>query len=191
MCLLSKGQVVIVNEEFIESSGAIGGTRLADVYVSPTVAVDIDQAHACRPYVGAGHSCAAGNLFETQVTLVNVEFIVDQVATEIDICEPIVVEVSEAYSAAVVEVAVSIDVKRFSIVDLIDKVDAGMRSGKKCKTQPGSLLLMGIAASVQRKNPAKADEEMLHTLQNCTGFLKQKKKASGEACFLFLRIRPD
>src|SRR5579859_2157488 len=100
-------------------------SRVADINVEPAVPIDIRHDHAGAPLLfGGGEACSCRDVFELPVAFVEVEFITPHVGGEKNVGESVVIDISDGYAAAVIEVAIAENIEVGFVLYIIGKVDA-------------------------------------------------------------------
>ena len=122
-----EGPIAVVDEEQVRAlcrrRALEPGDR--DVDVEEAVVVDVHHADARGPSFGSDPG-ALGDVLEAHLTLVQVESARDHVAGEVEIRQPVVVDVAHTDAGTVVQVDVGLHVHRVRRGDRIGEGDAGL-----------------------------------------------------------------
>lgn len=108
----------------VELVAPIRGTELssvADVDVEETVPVEIHHGDAGRPALVIADARLVGDILELQVVLVQVQSIRAHIGGEVQVRPPVIVHVSHAHTASVVEVLICKQVSAGLVLDLVDE----------------------------------------------------------------------
>ena len=119
-----KGQVAIVDEEFVVAAIASRFARLANVNIQPSIPIDISHGYTGGPYVFGAEPSFSGDVLKLEVAFVQVQAVAFKIGAKKYINEPVIVDVAQPYPAAIEKIAESIRVVFLRILDLIDEVDA-------------------------------------------------------------------
>jgi hypothetical protein len=102
---------------------ADGGT---DINIGPAVIIDIDYRHSLTPLSTPAYACFIRDIFELEITLIEIELIGHTIAGKIDIRAPIAVKVTDAYAAAIVQVGHVEGIDGVVLDNKVVKINAGM-----------------------------------------------------------------
>ena len=121
-----EGSIPVVDEEQIRARLRRGPrrSRHGDVDVEVAVAVDVDHRDAGGPPIGPDPR-ARGHVLEPHVALVEVQATRDHVAGEVQVGEPVVVDVADGDAGAVVDVGVGLNVEGVARRDGVRERDSG------------------------------------------------------------------
>jgi hypothetical protein len=101
-------------------------TGIADVDIEPAVIVDIDENRAGTPHAILLEPRFGGDVFELEITFIEIEFIGAHVGRKEDVGETIVIDIADGDPAAVIEVPEKEAIVEALIDDLVIEVNAGV-----------------------------------------------------------------
>src|SRR5262249_29118765 len=96
--------ISLVDIKDIPPLKGVAGNGVADVDIGQPVVVDIDNRYAPRPSPKAFGSGFAGDIFESEMATIQIERGGNSVPAKKDIGQPVVVEVPDTDTAAIVHV---------------------------------------------------------------------------------------
>jgi len=99
-----------VEEEFVGPVVALDIPGVADIYIQPPIAININHAHTGGPVMGSGHSGAPGHIPKPEITAIQEQLIGLLVGDEVHVRPAITVDISDRHTAAVIIVAIPEDV---------------------------------------------------------------------------------
>ena len=120
-----KGTVLLVDVQFVAAVVTLDITGVADVDVEPAVRIDVGHRHAGTPGGLSRYAGPLGHVLELHVPPVEEEAVIYPVTAQVDVGQSVVVDVTQGHAAAVVEVAVGVDVEVLVEVERIGEVDPG------------------------------------------------------------------
>ncbi len=169
-----KGTVVVIDIEFIPSVAVAHVARVADVDIEPAVAIDVDHGNAGAPHAILAEACFVGDIFEMEVSLIQVELTRAHIGGEEDIGQAVVIDVADGYAAAVIEIAEKEAVLESSVLYIVFEPDAGailIQQGKQ-----GEVLLPLTAGKEKRGSQEAGEhqrsERLLHSCKNTKVIIK-------------------
>jgi hypothetical protein len=104
-----------------------GRTGLAYVNVLVAVRINVDNGNARAPAVGRSNASSFSYILKMPVPFVQVKAVIHEVTSEINILKSVAVEVAKPYPTAVIEIAISVRIQLFGVVQFILKPDARSR----------------------------------------------------------------
>ena len=119
-----KGEIMIVDIELVLAMPIAHMPGVADINIEPSIIVDIDEHYACAPHAVLAEAGLVGNVFEMEVTFVEIKFVVRHVGGEEDVREAVVVDIPDGDAAAVVEIAEKEAIIELAIFYVILEMDA-------------------------------------------------------------------
>jgi len=125
---IDEGIVVAVDEELVFSEGAVVHmSRVADIDVEPAVAVDIGHYDTGAPLLFTSReSCLFRYILELKIAFIEIELVGAHIGSEEDVGQAVVIDVSDGYAAAIVEIPVGENIEIGFILDVVGEPDAGV-----------------------------------------------------------------
>ena len=128
---------------------------VADVDIHSPVAVHIGEADPGGPGFCTGHPCFFRDVFKAHTAFIQEQTIRQHIGAEIDIHQAVVVDVADAHPAAVVVVAVGVDVEGLVKGELVFKSDPAFAGGDTFEQSIGRRALFFCATGGQQENYAQ------------------------------------
>jgi hypothetical protein len=116
----------LVDIKQVSSLQGIALDGRADINIRPAVVIDIHYRDAAAPLPCPVNSGFFGDVVKFEVSPVQVQFIGYHIASEIDIGQAILVEISNPHTAPVINIGHIQGVYRIVFYDLVVEVNAGM-----------------------------------------------------------------
>jgi hypothetical protein len=117
---------VVIDVKLVPAVAVTHVTGIADVDIEPAVIVDIDENRAGTPHAILLEPRFGGDVFELEITFIEIEFIGAHVGRKEDVGETIVIDIADGDPAAVIEVPEKEAIVEALIDDLVIEVNAGV-----------------------------------------------------------------
>ena len=156
-CRLGECAIVVIDVQLVPAVAVTHVTGIANVDIEPAVVVDVDENRAGTPHAILLEPGFGGDVFELEISFIKIEFVGAHVGRKEDVREAVVIDVSDGYAAAVIEIPEKEAVVETLIDDFVIEVNSGILH--QLKERPGCWRLV-FAGETENTKEEGAGEEM-------------------------------
>ncbi len=101
----------------------VAGTT--NINIEPAIVIDIYHYNSGTPILLVNKSRLLRNIFKLPITFVFIKLVGAHIGRKKNICESIIIDITNGYASAVIKIAVGKNIEVFCICYIIGKVNAG------------------------------------------------------------------